>query len=58
MQIVLNRKPKVEYAFHSCIITVFGKPIVLAFYTGILFKSITALESVLKYPLAKINNRP
>ena len=58
MQIILNRKPKVVYAYHICIITVFGKPVVFAFYEGILFKSIPAVESVLKYPLAKINNRP
>ena len=57
MQIVLNRKPIRNDILIKCIITVYGNPLVLAFYRGVLFKSITALEIVLMYPPAKINDK-
>ena len=58
MQIVLNRKPIRHDILIKCIIPVLGNPLVLSFYRGVLFKSITVLETVLKYPPAKINNKP
>ena len=57
MQIVLNRKPIRNDILVKCIITVLGNPLVLSFYRGVLFKSITKLETVLKYPPAKINSK-
>ena len=57
MQIVLNRKPIRNDILIKCIITVLGNPLVLSFYRGVLFKSITGLETVLKYPSAKINSK-
>ena len=57
MQITLNRKPIRNDILIKCIISVFGNPLVLSFYRGILFKSITRLETVLKYPPAKINSK-
>ena len=57
MQIVLNRKPLRNDILIKCIITIFDNPLVLSFYKGVLFKSITGLETVLKYPLAEINNK-
>ena len=58
MQIVLNRKPIGNDIIHFSIITIYGYPLILSFYKGILFKSITLLETVLKYPPMKINNKP
>ena len=58
MQIVLNKKPIRNNILIKCIITVYGHYLVLTFYKGILFKSITVLETVLKYPPMKINNKP
>ena len=57
MQIVLNKKPVRNDILIKCIITVYGNPLVLSFYRGVLFKSITVLETVLKYPSAKINSK-
>ena len=57
MQIILNRKPIRHDILIKCIITVFGNPIVFSCYKGILVKSITRVETVLKYPLAKINSK-
>ena len=57
MQIVLNRKPVRHDILIKCIITVYGNPLVLSFYKGVLFRSITVLETVLKYPLAEINDK-
>ena len=58
MQIVLNRKPIGNDIIIKSIISIYGNPLILSFYKGILFKSITVLETVLKYPPIKINNRP
>ena len=58
MQIVLNRKPIGNDKIIKCIISICGNTLVLTFYRGILFKSITVLETVLKYPPMKINNKP
>ena len=58
MQIVLNRKPIDNITIHFIIISIYDYLLVLAFYNGILFKSITMLETVLRYPPAKINNKP
>ena len=58
MQIVLNRKPIGNDIIIKCIISIYGNPLILCFYKGILFKSITVLETVLKYPPMKINNKP
>ena len=58
MQIVLNRKPISNDIIIKCIISIYGDPLILSFYKGILFKSITMLETVLKYPPMKINNKP
>ena len=59
MQIVLNRKPiGNDIIIIKCIISICGNTLVLTFYRGILFKSITVLETVLKYPPMKINNKP
>ena len=58
MQIVLNRKPIGNGRIIKCIISIYGNTLVLTFYRGILFKSITVLETVLKYPPMKINNKP
>ena len=58
MQIVLNRKPIGNDIIIKCIISIYGHPLILTFYKGILFKSITMLETVLKYPPVKINNKP
>ena len=57
MQIVLNRQPIRNAILIKCIITVLGNPLVLSFYKGVLFRSITRLETVLKYPPAKINSK-
>ena len=57
MQIILNRKPIRNDILIKCIITILGNPLVLSFYRGVLFKSITRLETVLKYPPAKINSK-
>ena len=57
MQIVLNRKPIRNDILIKCIIPVFGNPLVLSFYKGVLFRSITVLETVLKYPTAEINDK-
>ena len=57
MQIILNRKPIRHDILIKCIITVYGNPLVLSFYRGVLSKSITVLETVLKYPSAKINSK-
>ena len=57
MQIVLNRKPIRNDILIKCIITVYGNPLVLSFYKGVLFKSITVLETVLMYPYTKINSK-
>ena len=57
MQIVLNKKPIRNDILIKCIITVLGDPLVLSFYKGVLFRSITRLETVLKYPPAKINSK-
>ena len=58
MQIVLNRKPIGNNIIIKCIIPIYGHYLILSFYKGILFKSITVLETVLKYPPVKINNKP
>ena len=58
MQIVLNRKPIGNDIIIKCIIPIYGHYLILSFYKGILFKSITVLETVLKYPPVKINNKP
>ena len=59
MQIVLNRKPLGNsILIIKCIIYIGNSYLVLTFYKGILFKSITVLETVLKYPPMKINNKP
>ena len=58
MQIVLNRKPIGNDIIIKCIISICGNTLVLTFYKGNLFKSITVLETVLKYPPMKINNKP
>ena len=57
MQIVLNRIPIRKYIMVKCILSISDKPLVLAFYKGNLFKSITLLETALKYPPAKINSK-
>lgn len=57
MHIVLNRKP-IRLAIIKCIIPIGDNSLVLAFYKGSLIKSITVLETVLKYPPVKINNKP
>ena len=57
MQIVLNRKPAHHSKLIKCIIPVRDNTLILSFYMGILFKSITGLETVLKYPPAKINDK-
>ena len=57
MQIVLNRKPIRHDILIKCPISVLGNPLVLSFYKGVLFRSITRLETVLKYPPAKINSK-
>ena len=57
MQIILNRKPIGNDRIIKCIISISGHYLVLSFYKGILFKSITVLETVLKYPPAKINDK-
>ena len=57
MQIVLNRKPRGNGRIIKCIISIDGHSLVLTFYMGILFKSITVLETVLKYPPVKINSK-
>ena len=57
MQIVLNRKPAHPSKLIKCIISIRGNTLILAFYKGVLFKSITVLETVLKYPPAKINDK-
>ena len=57
MQIVLNRKPIRHDILIKCIISIRGNTLILAFYRGVLFKSITVLETVLKYPPAKINDK-
>ena len=58
MQIVLNRKPIGNDIMIKCIISIDNHYLVLTFYKGILFKSITVLETVLKYSPMKINNKP
>ena len=58
MQIVLNRKPIGAHIMVKCIISIYGNPLILCFYKGVLFKSVTLLETVLRYPPAKINNKP
>ena len=59
MQIVLNRKPiGNDIIIIKCIIYIGNHYLVLTFYKGILFKSITELEIVLRYPPMKINNKP
>ena len=58
MQIVLNRKPIRHDILIKCIIPIGDNSLVLAFYKGILFRSVTLLETVLMYPPAKINNKP
>ena len=57
MQIVLNRKPIGNDIIIKCIISIGNHYLVLTFYKGILFKSITVLETVLKYPPMKINSK-
>ena len=57
MQIVLNRKPRRNDILIKCVISIGANPLVLSFYKGVLFKSITVLETVLKYPPAKINSK-
>ena len=57
MQIVLNRKPIRNDILIKCIISIGDNPLVLSFYKGVLFKSITRLETVLKYPPAKIKSK-
>ena len=57
MQIVLNRAPVRIDIMIKCIISIAGNSLVLAFYQGKLFKSITVLETVLRYPPAKINSK-
>ena len=57
MHIVLNRKP-IRHDIIKCIIPIGDNSLVLAFYKGILFRSVTLLETVLMYPPAKINNKP
>ena len=57
MQIVLNRKPVRHDILIKCIIYAGGNTLILSFYKGVLFKSITVLETVLKYPPAKINSK-
>ena len=57
MQIILNRIPKRKDIMVKSIISIYAKPLVLAFYNGILFKSVTVIETVLKYPPAKINSK-
>ena len=56
MHIVLNRKP-IRHDIIKCIIPIGDNSLVLAFYKGILFRSVTLLETVLKYPPVKINNK-
>ena len=58
MQIVLNRKPIGNDIIIKCIISIYGDFLILCFYKGILFKSITVLDTVSKYPPMKINNKP
>ena len=58
MQIVLNRKPIRHDILIKCIIPIGDNSLVLAFYKGILFRSVTLFETVLKYPPIKINNKP
>ena len=59
MQIILNRKPiGNDIIIIKCIVSIGNHYLVLTFYKGILFKSITVLETVLKYPPMKINNKP
>ena len=58
MQIVLNRKPIGTRIIFKCIISIYGNPLILCFYKGILFRSVTLFETVLKYPPIKINNKP
>ena len=58
MQIVLNRKPIGTRIIFKCIISIYGNFLILCFYKGILFKSITVLDTVSKYPPMKINNKP
>lgn len=58
MQIVLNRKPLGNDIIIKCIIPIYGHYLILSFYKDILFKSITVLETVLKYPPVKINSKP
>ena len=57
MQIVLNRKPIRHDILIKCVIPIGDNPLVLSFYKGVLFESITRLETVLKYPPAKINSK-
>ena len=57
MQIVLNRIPVREHKIIRSIISISGKPMILAFYSGNLFKSVTPLDIVLKEPTAKINSK-
>ena len=57
MQIVLNRKPIRNDVLIKCIISIYDNHLVLSFYRGVLFESITRLETVLKYPPAKINSK-
>ena len=57
MQIILNRKPIRNDILIKCIISIGDNPLVLSFYKGVLFKSITRLETVLKYPPAKIKSK-
>ena len=57
MQIVLNRKPLGTRIIIKCIIPIGDNSLVLTFYMGMLFKSITVLGTVLKYPPAEINDK-
>ena len=57
MQIILNRIPVRSDTMVKCIIFISNKHLILAFYKGILFRSVTSLGTVLKYPPAKINSK-
>ena len=57
MQIFLNRAPTRNDIIVKCIISIYDIPVGLAFYKGNLFKSVTVIETILKYPTVKINSK-
>ena len=57
MQIVLNRIHVRSATAIRAIASVAGKPAVLTYCSGFLFKAVTPLDIVLKDPPAKINSK-